>query len=125
MGRKLVAGVDSSTQSVKVVIRGNKRYLCPMSKVFLFVEVNVKPGKMDEFIEKVKAHGAVIRTEAGCEFLEVYRNTQKEDVLNVWEIWSDRPSWDAHMVNESSKAWQKVAPEYVFGETITVMKNLD
>ena len=55
-----------------------------MSKVFLFVEVNVKPGKMDEFIKKVKAHGAVIRTEAGCEFLEVYRNTQKEDVLNVW-----------------------------------------
>ncbi len=66
-----------------------------MSKVFLFVEVNVKPGKMDEFINKVKAHGAVIRTEAGCEFLEVYRNTQKEDVLNVWEIWSDRKgAWD-------------------------------
>jgi quinol monooxygenase YgiN len=55
----------------------------------------------------------------------VYRNTQKEDVLNVWEIWSDRPAWDAHMVNDSSKAWQKVAPEYVFGESITVMKNLD
>ena len=96
-----------------------------MSKVFLFVEVNVKPGKMDEFIIKVKAHGAVIRTEAGCEFLELYRNTQKEDVLNVWEIWSDRPAWDAHMVNESSKAWQTVAPEYVFGESITVMKTLD
>jgi hypothetical protein len=29
------------------------------------------------------------------------------------------------MVNESSKAWQKVAPEYVFRESITVMKNLD
>ncbi len=96
-----------------------------MSKVFLFGEVNVKPGKMDEFLGKLKAHAAVIRTEAGCEFLEVYRNTQKADVLNVWEIWSDRPAWDAHMVNESSKAWQKVAPEYVFGESITVMKNLD
>jgi len=29
------------------------------------------------------------------------------------------------MVNENSKAWQKVAPDYVFGESITVMKNLD
>jgi len=29
------------------------------------------------------------------------------------------------MVNDSSKAWQKVAPEYVCGESITVMKNLD
>ena len=96
-----------------------------MSKVFLFVEVSVNPGKMDEFINKIKAHAAVIRTEAGCEFLEIYRNTQKEDVLNVWEIWSDRPDWDAHMVNENSKAWQKVAANYVFGESITVMKNLD
>jgi hypothetical protein len=96
-----------------------------MSKVFLFVEVSVKPGKMDEFINKIKAHAAVIRTEDGCEFLEIYRNTQKEDELNVWEIWRDRPAWDAHMVNESSKAWQKVAPEYVFGETIAVMKTLD
>jgi quinol monooxygenase YgiN len=96
-----------------------------MSKVFLFVEVNVKPGKMDEFVNKIKAHAAVIRTEAGCEFLDIYRNTQKSDVLNVWEIWSDRPAWDAHMVNENSKAWQKVAQDYVFGESITVMKNLD
>ncbi len=40
-----------------------------MSKVFLFVEVNVKPGKMDEFVNKIKAHAAVIRTETGCEFL--------------------------------------------------------
>ena len=51
-----------------------------MSKVFLFVEVNVKPGKMDEFVNKIKVHAAVIRTEAGCEFLDIYRNTQKSDV---------------------------------------------
>jgi quinol monooxygenase YgiN len=44
--------------------------------------------------------------------------------VNVWEIWSDRPSWDAHMVNENSKAWQAIGPNYVFGETITVMDAL-
>jgi autoinducer 2-degrading protein len=96
-----------------------------VSKVFLFVAIDVQPDKFDEFVSKLSQHAAVIRTEAGCELLEIYRDTQKENVVNVWEIWSDRPSWDAHMVNESSKAWQKVAPEYVFGESITVMKNLD
>ena len=95
-----------------------------MSKVFLFVEVSVKPRKMDEFINKIKAHAEVIRAEVGCEFLEIYQNTQKSDVLNVWEVWSDRPAWDEHMANETSKAWQKVALEYVFGETISVMKSL-
>jgi autoinducer 2-degrading protein len=95
-----------------------------MSKVFLFVEINVKPGQFDEFVSKLKSHIAVIRTEAGCEFIEIYRDVQKPDVVNVWEIWSDRPSWDAHMVNENSKAWQAVGPNYVFGETITVMDAL-
>ena len=95
-----------------------------MSKVFLFVAIDVQPGKFDEFVAKLSQHAAVIRTEAGCEFLEIYRDTQKENVVNVWEIWSDRPSWDAHMVNENSKKWQSVASSLVFGETITVMDAL-
>ena len=95
-----------------------------MSKVFLFVAIDVQPGKFDEFVAKLSQHAAVIRTEAGCEFLEIYRDTQKENVVNVWEIWSDRPSWDAHMVNENSKKWQSTASSLVFGETITVMDAL-
>ena len=95
-----------------------------MSKVFLFVAIDVQPGKFDEFVAKLSQHASVIRTEAGCELLEIYRDTQKENVVNVWEIWTDRPSWDAHMVNENSKKWQSVAADLVFGETITVMDAL-
>ena len=95
-----------------------------MSKVFLFVAIDVQPGKFDEFVSKLSQHAAVIRTEAGCELLEIYRDTQKENVVNVWEIWTDRPSWDAHMVNENSMKWQAVASDLVFGETITVMDAL-
>ena len=86
--------------------------------------IDVKPGKFDDFVSKLSHHISVIRTETGCEFIEIYRDTQKPDVVNVWEIWSDRPSWDAHMVNENSKKWQAVASELVFGETITVMDAL-
>jgi (4S)-4-hydroxy-5-phosphonooxypentane-2,3-dione isomerase len=95
-----------------------------VSKVFLFVAIDVQPGKFDEFVSKLNQHAAVIRTETGCELLEIYRDTQKENVVNVWEIWTDRPSWDAHMVNENSKKWQSVASDLVFGETITVMDAL-
>lgn len=86
--------------------------------------IDVQPGKFDEFVSKLNQHAAVIRTEAGCELLEIYRDTQKENVVNVWEIWTDRPSWDAHMVNENNKKWQSVASDLVFGETITVMDAL-
>ena len=86
--------------------------------------IDVRPGKYEEFVEGLSRHIAVIRTEAGCEFIDIYRDTQKENVVNVWEIWSNRPSWDAHMLNANSKAWQSVAKDLVFGETITVMDAL-
>ena len=86
--------------------------------------IDVQPGKFDEFVAKLSQHASVIRAEAGCELLEIYRDTQKENVVNVWEVWSDRPSWDAHMVNENSKKWQSIASSLVFGETITVMDAL-
>ena len=86
--------------------------------------IDVRPGKYEEFVEGLSKHIAVIRTEAGCEFIDIYRNTQKENAVNVWEIWSDRPSWDAHMLNANSKAWQAIAKDLVFGETITVMDAL-
>ena len=92
-----------------------------MSKVFLFVEIDVKSGQREALLEKLQAHGAGIRNESGCETLEIFKDTQNPDRVCVWEIWSDRPAWDAHMVNDASKAWQKVAPAYVHGEKITVM----
>jgi|UniRef100_UPI0040498A60 (4S)-4-hydroxy-5-phosphonooxypentane-2,3-dione isomerase len=95
-----------------------------MSKVFLFVAIDVKPGKFDDFVVKLTQHISIIRTESGCEFIDIYRDTQQENVVNVWEIWSDRPSWDAHMENANSKAWQATAADLVFGEKITVMDAL-
>ena len=93
-----------------------------MSKVFLFVEIDVRPGQREAFLEKLQSHGAHIRTEFGCETLQIFKDTKSPDRVCVWEIWSDRPSWDAHMVNDASKAWQQVAPAYVNNEKITVME---
>jgi quinol monooxygenase YgiN len=92
-----------------------------MQKVFLFVTISVKDGKFDEFVAGLSKHIAVIRTEQGCEFIDIYRDTQQSNVVNVWEIWSTRADWDAHMVNENSKTWHSVAADLVHGETITVM----
>ena len=73
-----------------------------MSKIFLFVAIDVRPGKYEEFVEGLSKHISVIRTEAGCEFIDIYRDTQKENVVNVWEIWSNRPSLDAHITTSQS-----------------------
>ena len=95
--------------------------MSPSTKVYLFVEIDVKPGQRDAFLERLSAHGAHIRTEEGCEALEIFNDTKSEELVCVWEVWTNRALWDAHMVNEASKAWQQVAPAYVNGEKITVM----
>jgi quinol monooxygenase YgiN len=95
-----------------------------MSKVYLFVAIDVKPGKREEFLEKIKIHGAHIRTEVGCESLEIFTNSQSANQVCVWEVWRNRALWDAHMANETSAAWQKIASEYVNGEQITVLDSI-
>jgi autoinducer 2-degrading protein len=95
-----------------------------VSKVYLFVAIDIKPGKRDAFLKEISKHGAHIRTEEGCEKLEILLDTQNEKQVCVWEVWTNRPLWDAHMVNEASKAWQKIASEFVNGEKITVMDSI-
>ena len=92
-----------------------------MSKVYLFVAIDVKPGRREEFLEKIKVHGSHIRTEEGCETLEIFTDSKDANQVCVWEVWTNRELWDAHMVNDASKAWQKIAAEFVNGEKITVM----
>jgi quinol monooxygenase YgiN len=93
-----------------------------MSKVFLFVEVEVQPGKSSDFIEKLRTQAEIIRGESGCEFIDIYQNSDDENLVNVWEIWSDRGSWDAHMENQASATWREIAASFVIGEKITVMR---
>jgi (4S)-4-hydroxy-5-phosphonooxypentane-2,3-dione isomerase len=95
-----------------------------MSKVYLFVAIDVKPGRREEFLEKIKVHGAHIRTEEGCETLDIFTDTENPNQVCVWEVWTNRPLWDAHMANTASAAWQKIASEYVNGEQITVMDSI-
>ena len=83
--------------------------------------IDVRPGKYDEFVSALSQHISVIRTEAGCEFIDIYQNSVNENLVHVWEIWSDRGSWDAHMENQASAAWREIASSYVIGEKITVM----
>jgi (4S)-4-hydroxy-5-phosphonooxypentane-2,3-dione isomerase len=95
-----------------------------MSKIFLHVTIDVRPGKYQEFVALLKNHLEIITTELGCEYIEIFQNPEQADVVHVHETWTDRAAWDAHMANENSASWEKVAAEYVFGETIAILNRL-
>ena len=56
--------------------------------------------------------------------LELFQDTENENIVYIWEVWRDRPAWDAHMVIDHSKLWQKDSPEFVQKEEITVLSAL-
>jgi len=90
-------------------------------KVFLHVVIHIKPGKMDGFLKRIKSHMELMRAEDGCEMLTLLEDIQHENTICVWEVWRDRPAWDAHMIIEHSKIWQKDAPEFVASEEISIL----
>jgi len=94
-------------------------------KVYLHVTIHIKPGKMEGFLKRIAPHMELMRKEDGCEMLNLFQDTQQENTVCVWEIWRDRPAWDAHMVIEHSKIWQKDAPEYVQSEQITILDEIN
>ena len=98
-------------------------YIAAMSKVFLFVEIEVQPGKVEAFLQELKQHIEVIRGENGCEAIDIFTNESDENLVHVWEVWGDRTSWDTHMVNPSSQAWQKNAAQFVVGEKISILSH--
>jgi quinol monooxygenase YgiN len=67
-----------------------------MSKVYLFVEIEVTDGKLDGFTSALTKHAAYIRTEDGCETLLLFVDTKVANRVCVWEVWRDRiflPQW--------------------------------
>lgn len=93
-----------------------------MSKISLFVSVEVSPESFDEFLVALKLHIEVIKSEPGCEFIEIYRENPDESTLHLWEVWSNRQSWDAHMANANSLAWRSQAEDFVLSESIKVLE---
>lgn len=96
-----------------------------MSKVFLFVDIDVKAGQREAFLEKLNHHASNnVRKEPGCEKLEIYVDTEHPDKVCVWEIWTSRDHFDVHMKCDATMAWRPIAAPLVHGEKITVMASV-
>jgi quinol monooxygenase YgiN len=92
-----------------------------MSKIFLFVDIDVKAGQRVPFLDKLNNHAKTVRSEPGCEKLDIYIDTEHPDKVCVWEIWTSREHFDVHMKCDTTMAWRPVAAPFVNGEKITVM----
>jgi quinol monooxygenase YgiN len=92
-----------------------------VSKIYLFVSVDIRAGKYDEYLEKLRTHIEKIRGEDGCIEINIFAEGESQSQLHLWEVWSSQSTWDLHMNNENSTKWRVVSQELVTGETIKIL----
>ena len=95
-----------------------------MSKVIIFVDVDIKAGMRDGYIKKLRKHAEGVRTEPGCEKLDMFISVEDPNRMYVWEIWSTRKDFDVHLICDATKAWRPVAAPFINGEKIHVMESI-
>ena len=68
-----------------------------MARTGLVVRLGIKPGRMQEFLDIVRAHGArSLELEPGCERFDVLRPLEGEDTVFLYEVYSDEAALQAH-----------------------------
>ena len=95
-----------------------------MNKIYLLVTVDVADGKFDEYVAALAGHVDTIRNEAGCEYIEYFVEDGVKDKVLLWEVWSTRQEWDAHMANTNSQNWREISGALVTKEEIKILHRI-
>lgn len=96
-----------------------------MSKIHLFVTVDIRPEHFGEYLAKLTDHVAIIRGEDGCESIEIFTEDGNCTQLHLWEVWSSHEAWDAHMNNSNSASFKSAISDLVIGESIKVLQSAE
>ncbi len=90
------------------------------NRILVNVRYLVKPGKRDEFLEKVNDQGIIkgSRAEPGNYQYEYFRPADSENVLFLMEMWVSREALAAHGKTEHYRRLQGLKKEYVTDVTI-------
>lgn len=78
-----------------------------MSIVVLFVELEIAPGRRDEFITRAREHrGNVLKNEPGCRRFDISTPDDTGDTVRLYEVYADQAAFDHHMETDYMKAYQ-------------------
>ena len=79
-----------------------------MTRLVVYVEFTIKPGKVDQFFEAVCVNAAAsARDEPGCRKFDVMRDRDpaRADVITLYEIYDDDDAFAAHKEASHYKAF--------------------
>ncbi len=85
-----------------------------MAKVVLVVELEIKPGDFDAFVDIVTKHGAnTQKIEEGCLRFEVLKPRESQKKLILVEMYADDAALDDHWNSDHMSAYRKKVSDMI------------
>ncbi|MEM6311705.1 MAG: putative quinol monooxygenase [Pseudomonadota bacterium] len=64
----------------------------------IFVELHIKPGQMDAFLPLMQENATASKTtEPGCHQFDVVQSDADDNLILLYETYTDRAAFEAHM----------------------------
>ena len=69
-----------------------------MSGIVLFVELEIAPGRRDEFVARGRRHrDNVLKNEPDCQRFDISVPDDTENTVRLYEVYADQAAFDHHM----------------------------
>ena len=91
-----------------------------MSAIVLFVELDIAPGRRDDFITRAREHRQnVLKNEADCQRFDIWVPDDTENTVRLYEIYADLAALDHHMGTPYMAEYRKDTVDMVVGRVLT------
>ncbi len=75
-------------------------------KLYFFVELEIKAGRVQDVIEFFSPYAVQIRLEPGCEQLDLLFDPKDPQKIYLYEVWSNSAAHLAHMESDGFGKWK-------------------
>jgi quinol monooxygenase YgiN len=97
-----------------------------MPAIALLVQLNLKPGTQDQYIELATAHQRrVLKNEPGCKCFDILIPDEGADVVHLYEVYADEEAFSHHMETPYMKTYREQSAVMVANRHLTRCAVLD
>jgi len=84
------------------------------------VTFRVKPGQMVEFMPAMQGNAATsLAEEVGCHRFDVLSDTDKPDLVFLYELYADRAAFDAHRASPHFQTFDATTAHLIADKEVT------
>lgn len=92
-----------------------------MPKTAVLVAFEVKPGRIDQFLEIIRAHAAgTLHDEPGCERFDVMTPKDDSNAVRLHEVYADDKAYAEHARSQRLADVRERYKDLIVGRTIAV-----